>query len=69
MSGMFMAGVGGMGGAGQDLISSCSSMSYSGDELDFVQGASEGNQDCAMQEWEKVRGMLVGLGHFDLTLC
>ena len=30
-----MAGVGGMGGAGQDLISSCSSLSYSGDENDF----------------------------------
>ena len=32
---MFMAGVGGMGGAGQDLISSCSSLTYSGDEADF----------------------------------
>jgi hypothetical protein len=34
---MFIAGVGGMGGAGQDLISSCSSLSYSGDENDFTQ--------------------------------
>ena len=32
-----MAGVGGMGGAGQDLISSCSSLSYSGEDVDFMQ--------------------------------
>lgn len=31
-----MAGVGGVGGAGQDLISSCSSLDYSGDENDFA---------------------------------
>ena len=29
-----MSGQGGVGGAGQDLISSCSSMSYSGDDLE-----------------------------------
>ena len=35
-----MAGVGGMGGAGQDLISSCSSLTYSGDEGDFIIAAA-----------------------------
>jgi hypothetical protein len=31
---MFMSGLGGVGGAGHDLISSCSSISYSGDDAD-----------------------------------
>ena len=51
VSGMFMAGVGGMGGAGQDLISSCSSLSYSGDEVDFQV------EDCELggKDWHELR--------------
>ena len=64
VSGMFMAGVGGMGGAGQDLISSCSSMSYSGDENDFQ--ADQAPQ--SHNDWSSVRDVLVKNGHFDLSI-
>jgi hypothetical protein len=69
---MFMAGVGGMGGAGQDLISSCSSLSYSGDEDDFQCGdllekPKDGSHEATpavAKDWASLRQMLIKLGHF-----
>ena len=55
VSGMFMAGVGGVGGAGQDLISSCSSLSYSGDENDFAQTSFDVQPNQSLGEWGKLR--------------
>jgi hypothetical protein len=72
---MFMAGIGGMGGAGQDLISSCSSLSYSGDENDFLceellekplEGSSEPapENSSVAKDWTSLRQLLIKLGHF-----
>ena len=68
---MFMAGVGGMGGAGQDLISSCSSLTYSGDEIDFENFEHDrskpdqpNEQVSNAKDWKQLRQVLVKLGHF-----
>ena len=66
-----MAGVGGLGGAGHDLISSCSSLTYSGDEIDFENFENDRSkadqpteQTNTTRDWKQLRQMLVKLGHF-----
>ena len=63
-----MAGVGGVGGAGQDIIQSCSSISYSGDENDFYQTQFDCLPNQSLIEWGKLKQMLTSTGHYDISL-
>jgi hypothetical protein len=55
-----MSGLGGVGGAGQDLISSCSSMSYSGDDFETDFPKADGEK----MGFEGVMNLLRSAGHW-----
>lgn len=62
-----MSGLGGVGGAGHDLISSCSSLSYSGDDLDAdfpICAETEGGK----LGFESIKRLMVKTGHFNFSM-